>query len=68
MLQGRLDSSMAVNPRDSKEADEKTSLSSLPGSDPMNKQKTFLDNKTTREEDMTERAKPHVNQFIQNMK
>lgn len=68
MLQGRLDASMALDPRKSKEADEKISLSSMPGrEEALSKHKTFLDDKTTRKEEVPERAKPHVNQFIQSM-
>lgn len=62
MLQGKLDAAMAIDPRDSKDADEKTTL----GGSGMgiSKQKTFLNDARTQKVEMTDRAKPHVNQFI----
>lgn len=68
MIQGRLDSHLAFDPRDSKEADEKVSLSTMPGAGELNAQKTWLDDERAARVNISEKSRAQVGKFVKNLR
>ena len=66
MIQGKLDSHLAFDPRDSKEADEKVSLGTMPGA--ANRAETWLDDTRTMPINISDKSRAQVGKFVKNIR
>ena len=66
MFQGKLDSHLAFDPRDSKEADEKVSLGTMPGA--ANRSDTWLDDTRTMPVNISDKSRAQVGKFVKNIR